>query len=215
MEKLKSGPKRLIRHIERTIAKHLWRNSTLWGLSKEDVFARALEAVWKSGARTPAQADRAIFAALAKCRDESKHNRSCLQPYYVRKAEKKALAGNGGGVPEDLRQAAYREFLDDFASFSQRTAFREHDRLKVRKAIAALTSDDREIANRFMRLGSIKAVARSFRIAPTTYLRHEWAEFKERFVAAWKTVDEEKLVRKVSSNPYVFAGGCASACHGE
>ena len=215
MEKPKTGPKRLIRRIEKTIAKHMWRNSTLWGLSKEDVFARAFEAVWKSGARTPAQADRAIFAALAKCRDESKHNRSCLQPYYVRKAEKKALAGNGGGVPEDLRQAAYREFLDDFASFSQRTAFREHDRLKVRKAIAALTPEDREIANRFMRLGSIKAVALSFRVAPRTYLRHEWAEFKEHFIAVWKTVDEEKVAQTVSSNPYTFAGGCASACHGE
>ncbi len=215
MKKLKSGPKRLIRHIEKTIAKHMWRNSTLWGLSKEDVFARALEAVWKSGARTPAQADRAIFAALAKCRDESKHNRSCLEPYQVRKAEKKALTGNGSDVPEALRQTAYREFLDDYALFSQRTAFREEDRLKVRKAIAALTPEDREIADKFLVLGSIKAVALSFRVAPTTYLRHEWAEFKERFVAAWKTVDEEKLVRKVSSNPYVIAGGCASACHGE
>lgn len=215
MGKPKSGPERLIRHIEKTTARYLWRHSTLWGLSKEDVFARALEAVWQSGARTPGQADRAIFAALAKCRDESKHNRSCLQPYHVRKAEKEALTGNGGKDPEAVRQAAYREFLDDCALFSQRTAFREGDRLRVRKAIAALTPEDREIAHKFLVLGSIKGVALSFRVAPRTYLRREWAAFKERFVAAWMTVDEEEVVLTVSSNPCAFAEGCASACHDE
>lgn len=215
MKKLKPEPKRLIRHVEKTTANYLWKHPALWGQSKEDVFAKAIEAVWEAGAKTPAQANKAIFAALAKCRDASKHNRSCLEPYHVRKAEKKALEGTGVHDPDAARQTAYREFIDDYAFFSQRAAFREFDRLRVRAAIAALRPADREIARRFLRLSSIKAVAISFGVAPRTYLRREWADFKERFITAWESVDEEKLARIVSSNPYVFAGRCASACHGE
>lgn len=215
MEKQKSEPRRLIRHVEKTVANFVWKHPVLWGQSKKDVFAKAFEAVWEAGAKTPAQANKAIFAALDKCRDDSKHNRSCLEPYHVRKAEKKALEGVGASDPDAARQAAYREFLEDYALVSQRSAFRDFDRLRVRAAIATLNPADREIARRFMCLGSIKAVARSFNVAPRTYLRREWADFKERFLAALEAVDEEKLARIVSSNPTVFAGRCAGVCHGE
>ncbi len=185
----KNKPKRLIRRVEKMIARQFWQHSTLWGMSKEDVFAHAFEAIWESGARTPAQANKAILAALSKCRDEAKHNRSCLQPFHVRKAEKAAFASGSGKDPEMLRQAAYREFVDDFALFSKRTAFRESDRRRVRAAINALSEKDREVASRFLRLKSIKSVALSYGVAPRTYLRREWAEFKARFITTWESVD--------------------------
>ena len=215
MKKQKSEPKRLIRHVEKTVANFVWKHPRLWGQSKEDVFAKAFEAVWESGARTPAQADKAIFTALGKCRDNSKHNRASLEPYHVRKAEKEALAANSNKDLDAVRQQAYKEFLEDYALVSQRSAFRDFDRLRVQEAVAVLDPADREIAQRFMQLGSIKAVALSFKIAPRTYLRNEWADFKERFIVALETVDEEKLARIVSSNPTVFAGRCTSVCHGE
>lgn len=191
MKKMKKNtPKRLIRRIEKMIARQFWQHPTLWGMSKEDVFASAFEKVWESGARTPAQANRAILAALSKCRDEAKHNRSCLQPFQVRKAEKAALKSGSGKDPETLRQAAYREFVEDFALFAKRTAFRESTRRRVRAAIKAMSEKDQEIAGRFLRLKSVKSVAISYGVAPRTYLRREWAEFKLRFTAVWETVDE-------------------------
>ena len=213
MKKLKPEPKRLIRHVEKTTANYLWKHPALWGQSKEDVFAKAIEAVWEAGAKTPAQANKAIFAALGKSRDESKHNRSCIEPYQVRKAE--AQAAQRGKCADAARQTAYREFLEDYTLVSQRSALREIDRLRARAAIAALKPADQEVARRFMHFGSIKAVALSFGVAPRTYLRREWANFKERFIAAWEAVDEEKLAQRCSSIPYVLAGRCASSCHGE
>ena len=167
------------------------------------------------GAKVLDEADMAIFAALGKCRDNSKHNRASLEPYHVRKAEKEALAANSNKDLDAVRQQAYKEFLEDYALVSQRSAFRDFDRLRVQEAVAVLDPADREIAQRFMQLGSIKAVALSFKIAPRTYLRNEWANFKERFIVALETVDEEKLARIVSSNPTVFAGRCTSVRHGE
>ena len=215
MKKAKKQPHRLIRLVEKTVANYIWKHPVLWGQSKEDVFNKALTAVWRATARTPEEALKVVYKSLGKSRDESKHNRTCIEPYHVRKAEKKALTSAGVKDPDAARQVAYREFMEDYALSSQRSAFRDFDRLRVRATIAALKPADREIARRFMRLGSIKAVALSFNIAPRTYLRREWGDFKERFLAAWDTVDEEKLARIVSSTPYVLAERCASARHGE
>lgn len=211
---MKREPKRLMRQIEKITAKYVRMHPALWGLSKEDVFARALEAVWKSGAKYPEQAKAAIYSALSKCRDESKHNRSCLEPYQVRKAEKTVLEGVRCKDVDAARQAAYREFVEDYRLLSQRASFREVDCLRVRKTIAMLEPKYQEIAMRFLRFGSIKAVALSFNVAPRTYLRREWADFKEKFISAWEMIDEENLARIVSSNPYVFAGRCACVRHG-
>lgn len=208
-------PKRLMRHVEKTVARYIWKHPALWGQSKDDVFAKALEAVWESGARTPGQATKAIYSALAKSRDDSKHNRSCLEPFLVRKAEKSALEKGVHADPDAARQTAYREFLEDYTLYSQRTAFREFDRLRVRQAVASLRPADREIARRYMKLGSVKSVAMSYGVAPRTYLSREWADFKERFISAWNLVDEESLARIASSNPDAFAGRCVGACHGE
>ena len=206
MKKQKPEPIRLIRHVRKTVANFVWNHPALWGQSKADVFAKAFEAVWESCARTPSQANKAIFAALNKCRDVSKHNRSRLEPYHVRKAERKAADSNLIRDVEAVRQAAFMWFLEDYASDSQRTAIREFDRIRVRVTLAALSPADREIAHRYMRLGSIKAVALSFNVAPRTYLRREWADFRKRFIAAWNALDEIKLAQTVSSNPYVLAG---------
>ena len=206
MKRRKAEPKRLIRYVSSLTANYIRKHPALWGLSKEDVFARALEAVWKSGAKAPEQAKAAVYSALSKCRDESKHNRSCLEPYQVRKAEKTVLEGVTCRDVDAARQAAFREFVEDYALASQRSSFREVDCLRVRKAIAMLEPKHREIAMRFLKFGSIKAVALSFNVAPRTYLRREWADFKEKFISAWEMIDEENLAQIVSSNPYVFAG---------
>ena len=187
MKKAKS-PQRLMRLVEKTLAAYISKHPVLWGQSKEDVFNKALTAVWKSGAKTPEEAKRAIVKSLWQSRDESKHSRRCLVPSHVRKAEAKALADARGVCADAARQAAYREFLEDYALLSKRTAINEIDRLRVRRTIAMLSPEDREIAIRFMRLGSIKGVAISFGVAPRTYLRREWAAFRERFIAAWKTI---------------------------
>ena len=213
MKKPKKQPQRLIRLVERTVANYIWRHPVLWGQSKDDVFNKALTAVWRANAKTPGEALRAVYDSLGKSRDESKHNRSCIEPYQVRKAE--AQAAQRGKCAGAARQTAYREFLEDYTLVSQRSALREIDRLRARAAIAALKPADQEVARRFMHFGSIKAVALSFGVAPRTYLRREWANFKERFIAAWEAVDEEKLAQRCSSIPYVFAGRCASSCHGE
>ena len=213
MKKPKKQPQRLIRLVERMVASYIWRHPVLWGQSKDDVFNKALTSVWRANAKTPGEALRAVYDSLGKSRDESKHNRSCIEPYQVRKAE--AQAAQRGKCADAARQTAYREFLEDYTLVSQRSAFREIDRLRARAAIAALKPADQEVARRFMRLGSIKAVALSFGVAPRTYLRREWANFKERFIAAWEAVDEEKLAQRCSSIPYVLAGRCASSCHGE
>ena len=215
MRKPKKQPKRLIRLVERTVANYIWKHPVLWGQSKDDVFNKALTAVWRANAKTPEEALRAVYDSLGKSRDESKHSRSCLEPFQVRKAEAKANEGGRGKSADAARQAAYREFLEDYALVSQRSAFRDSDCLRVRAAIAALKPADQEIARRFLQLLSIKAVALSFGIAPRTYLRREWADFKERFIAVWEAVDEEKLAQSCSSIPYVFAGRCASVRHGE
>ena len=215
MRKAKKQPKRLIRLVERTVANYIWKHPVLWGQSKDDVFNKALTAVWRANAKTPEEALRAVYDSLGKSRDESKHSRSCLEPFQVRKAEAKANEGGRGKCADAARQAAYREFLEDYALVSQRSAFRDFDRLRVRAAIAALKPADQKIARRFLQMLSIKAVALSFGVAPRTYLRREWAEFKGRFVAAWEAVDEEKMARIVSSHPYVLAGRCSGECHGE
>lgn len=213
MKKPKKQPQRLNRLVAKTVANYIWRHPVLWGQSKDDVFNKALTAVWRANAKTPGEALRAVYDSLGKSRDESKHNRSCIEPYQVRKAE--AQAAQRGKCVDAARQTAYREFLEDYTLVSQRSAFREIDRLRARAAIAALKPADQEVARRFMRLGSIKAVALSFGVAPRTYLRREWANFKERFITAWEAVDEEKLAQRCSSIPYVLAGRCASSCHGE
>ena len=212
MKKPKKQPQRLNRLVAKTVANYIWRHPVLWGQSKDDVFNKALTAVWRANAKTPGEALRAVYDSLGKSRDESKHNRSCIEPYQVRKAE--AQAAQRCKCADAARQAAYREFLEDYALVSQRSAFRDFDRLRVRAAIAALKPEDREIARRFLQLLSIKAVALSFGIAPRTYLRREWAEFKERFIVAWEAVDEEKLAQRCSSIPYVLAERCASVRHG-
>ena len=213
MKKIKREPKRLMRQIEKITAKYVRMHPALWGLSKEDLFNRAFEAVWKSGAKTPEQARIAIYSALSKCRDESKHNRSCLEPYQVRKAEKKVLEGvNTGNNADDARQIAFREFLEDYDLLSQRASFREVDRKRVEITIKRLEQKYQEIAKRFLELGSIKAVARSYGVAPRTYLRREWTEFKKQFIAVWETVDEERLARKYCSNPNIIAGRCICLC---
>ncbi len=215
MKKARKQPQRVIRLVEKTVANYIWKHPVLWGQSKDDVFNKALTAVWRANAKTPGEALKAVYESLGKSRDESKHNRSCLEPFQVRKAEAKANEGGRGKCADAARQAAYREFLEDYALVSQRSSFRDFDCLRVRAAIAALKPADQEIARRFLRLLSIKTVALSFGVAPRTFLRREWADFKERFIAAWETVDEEKLAHRCSSIPYVFAGRCASVRHGE
>jgi len=200
--------KRLWRHIEKRVDAYVWKYQMLWGQSKEDICEKAYEAVWEKGARTPGQADEAIYAALSEARDESKANRARLEPYQARKAEKKVRDGLDEKLrtAEEARQDALQELVDDMAAFSQRSSCRDFDMLRVRKAVKALDEADQAFLKDFKECGSISAVAEARGIAPTSFRRDFWEGFKARFLKAWEEVDVEKLARMCSSNPYAFAG---------
>jgi len=206
---MKKEPERLMRKVASLTAAYVWKHPMLWGQSMEDICEKALEAVWEAGARTPQQAERAVYAALASARDAAKANRARLEPYQVRKAEKKAASGTDakGRSPEAARQAAFGEFVEDCALFSQRSSFRDFDKLRVRAAIRTMSEEDRKFWKDYKANGaSVSAVAAARGIAPTTFRRDFWEGFRRRFRVAWENVDVEKLAREVSSNPYVLAG---------
>lgn len=198
-----------MREVASITAAYVWKHPMLWGQSEADICEKALEAVWESGARTPQEAKRAIYAALGAARDDSKANRSRLEPFQVRNAAKKAEAGKDekGRLPDSARQAAFREFIEDLEHFSQRSSFREVDRMRVRAAIRTLDDADKAFWLDYKANGcSVSAVACARGIASTTFRRDFWEGFRVRFRVAWEDVDVEKLAHAVSSNPYVIAG---------
>ena len=206
---------RTIRLVTRLTAKFLAQNSRLWVMSRNDVLIAVLEAVAEKRPLGETAVRKVIWDTLnGKVKNDSKANRVRLVPCQVRNAEDEAR--RNGLETSTPAQAAYREFLNDFALYSQRSAFRHADRLAVRWVYGKLTKEEkavcrRYVANRF----SVKRAAESVGKSETTYRREEWDPMRDHFRELWKQVDWKKLAEVSSSNPYVFAGGNGCSSYGE
>ena len=205
---------RTIRLVTKLTAQKLGSNPRLWGIDKAEALMWVLRAVAEKHPLGIEAVRRVIRDAINKLKDESDKNHVRLVPSCVRNAEK--AARNLGHETETPVQTAYREFLDDYALASQKKAFRIADRMAVRWVYARLTKEEKAvcrlyIANRF----SVKRAAESLGQSETTYRREVWNPMRDHFRELWKQVDWKKLAEKVSSNPYVFAGGSGCCTYGE
>ena len=206
---------RTIRLATRLTAKFLAQNSRLWGMSRKDVLLAVLEEVAKRRPLGEAAVRKAIWDTLnGKIKNESRANRVRLVPCHVRKAEEESR--HNGLETSTPMQAAYREFLDDFALFSQRSAFRHADRLAVRWVFGKLTKGEKAVCRLYVAYRySVKRAAESVGKSETTYRREAWNPMCDHFRELWKQVDWKKLAEVSSSNPYVFAGGNGCSTYGE
>ena len=155
------------------------------GLDEEDVENRILESLYKYGrGKFPDGVDpnsdpvarEALAEALNAVQDEGRRNLRALRPWQVRNAE------------PHLETQAYRDLACDMRRLRIRQSIREHDRRKVRLALAMLSPEDRRVASDFMELLSWQKVAARRGMSEGTFRRHVLAGFASRFKEAWGKV---------------------------
>ena len=174
-------------------AKRYVREKHPYGLDEEDVENRILESLYKYSRGNPSICDDAqrskngkadapqwmkdaLSEALNAVLNEGRRNLRALYPWQVRNAE------------SHLEAKAYINLAHDMTRLRIRQNIREHDRRCVRRALAMLSPEDRQLADEFMALGSWRKVAERRRMAWGTFEYRPLAGFIARFKDAWKKV---------------------------
>ena len=152
-------------------AKHYIRTKHPYGLDEEDVENRILEALHYNKDKR-----RALSEALNDIQDEGRRNMRALRPWQVRNAE-----------PHREAQA-YRNLACDMYGMRIRQRVREDDRSRVRLVLAAMSPEDREVAQGFMELSSWQKVAARRGMSEGTFRRRVLAGFVSRFKEAWSEI---------------------------
>ena len=164
------------------------RNHRPWGMDADDVHQTIRVQFWKDeiditihpkdSPERLAAAKRSIGIALNKMRDASKHERSCLQPFQVRKAYERG---------ENIDKAMNRLGNDMEAWYKRGNSDKlKHRYLKI--AFRHMLPKDVEICRAYMKLGSWEKVAAEFGYSEGDFRRNVMPGLKERAQAVWKKV---------------------------
>ena len=155
----------------RNWARRYVRTKHPYGLDEEDVENRILESLHYNKDKR-----RALSEALNDIQDEGRRNMRALRPWHVRNA-----------APHREAQI-WRDLASDMYGMRIRQRVREDDRSRVRLVLAAMSHEDREVAQGFMELSSWQKVAARRGMSEGTFRRHVLSGFVARFKEAWREI---------------------------
>lgn len=159
-----------------------------WGMEADDVLQTIRVQYWKDecnivvhAMHTPereAAAKKSISIALNKMRDASKHERSCLQPFQVRKAYER-----GENIDKAMNQLG-----NDMEAWYKRGNSDKLKRRYLKIAFRHMLPKDVEICRAYMKLGSWERVAEKFGYSEGDFRRKVIPGLQARAQAVWKKV---------------------------